>query len=261
MSTDFSLANRAVLVTGVNGVLGQRIASEILEDGGSIIGTDLQQESVRGVWADQAGPRFTYYPCDFSSSSSIERLGESLRSNFAVIDGIVHNAALVGSSKLLGWRGSFLEQSPQIWQEALQVNLTAPFQLSQEIHGLLAASSSPSIVAVSSIYGLLGPDWSLYEGTDMSNPAAYAASKGGLISLARWLAGTLGPTIRVNSLVLGGIQRDQPESFVRAYEEKTILGRMAREKDAVGAILFLLSGASEYITGQTLVVDGGYSVK
>jgi NAD(P)-dependent dehydrogenase (short-subunit alcohol dehydrogenase family) len=125
---------------------------------------------------------------------------------------------------------------------------------------LLKKSLSPSIVSIGSIYGILGPDWGLYEGLEMGNPAGYAASKGGMIQLTRWLATTLAPHIRANSVSPGGIERLQPEEFVDAYVAKTPLGRMASEQDIVGAIVFLLSDASAYVTGQNLIVDGGFSV-
>ena len=116
-----------------------------------------------------------------------------------------------------------------------------------------------AIINVASIYGQLGPDWSLYEGTQMANPAAYAASKGGLIQLTRWLATTLSPTVRVNAISPGGVKRGQPQAFVERYEARTPLARMAQEQDFKGAIGFLASDLSEYMTGQILNVDGGFS--
>ena len=123
----------------------------------------------------------------------------------------------------------------------------------------LVESDGASIVNIGSIYGMLGPDWGLYEGTAMSNPAAYGASKGALIQLTRWLATTIAPKIRVNIVSPGGIFRDQPNSFVKKYEERTPLGRMANENDFSGAILFLASDLSRYVTGQNIIVDGGWS--
>jgi NAD(P)-dependent dehydrogenase (short-subunit alcohol dehydrogenase family) len=114
---------------------------------------------------------------------------------------------------------------------------------------------------MASIYGLIGPDWGLYEGLDMGNPVAYAASKGGLIQLTRWLASTLAPAVRVNSVSPGGIERGQAEEFVRRYLQKTPLAKMATEKDVVASTVFLLSDASRQITGQNIVVDGGLSVQ
>ena len=112
---------------------------------------------------------------------------------------------------------------------------------------------------VASIYGLVGPDWRLYEGTEIGNPAAYSASKGGLLQLTRWLATTLAPDVRVNSITPGGVFRDTPEPFLSRYLSRTPLGRMATEEDFKGAIAYLASDLSAYVTGQNLVVDGGWT--
>ena len=112
---------------------------------------------------------------------------------------------------------------------------------------------------IGSIYGDLGPDWRIYEGTQLANPAAYSASKGGLIQLTRWLATTIAPKIRVNTISPGGIYRGQPKDFVERYASKTPLGRMATEDDIRGAIGYLSSDLSRYVTGQNLKIDGGWS--
>jgi NAD(P)-dependent dehydrogenase (short-subunit alcohol dehydrogenase family) len=142
----------------------------------------------------------------------------------------------------------------------MEVNLTAVFDLSKGLSTLLKESKSGSIVNIASIYGMYGPDWSLYQGTSMSNPAAYAASKGGLIQLTRWLATTVSPEVRVNAVSPGGIFRGQPEEFVKRYEARTPLGRMASEEDFRGAIAYLTSDLSRFVTGQVLNVDGGWGV-
>jgi NAD(P)-dependent dehydrogenase (short-subunit alcohol dehydrogenase family) len=120
-------------------------------------------------------------------------------------------------------------------------------------------SIGASIVNISSIYGLLGPDWRLYAETNMGNPAAYSASKGGLIQFTRWLSTTLAPSVRVNAICPGGIFRNQPGSFIAKYEYKTPMARMAKEEDFKGALGFLASDLSSYVTGQSLNVDGGWS--
>jgi NAD(P)-dependent dehydrogenase (short-subunit alcohol dehydrogenase family) len=111
-----------------------------------------------------------------------------------------------------------------------------------------------------SIYGMVGPKWDLYEGTSMGNPAAYGASKGGLLQLTRYLATTMAPSVRVNMITPGGIFREQPQAFVHRYEAGVPLGRMASEEDLKGAVAYLASDLSAYMTGQNLVVDGGWTV-
>ena len=113
---------------------------------------------------------------------------------------------------------------------------------------------------IGSIYSLLGPDMKIYSGTSMGNPAAYGASKGGLLQLTRYLATTLAPDVRVNMITPGGVFRAQPTAFVDRYEANVPLGRMAAEEDLKGAVAYLASDLSAYVTGQNLVVDGGWSV-
>jgi NAD(P)-dependent dehydrogenase (short-subunit alcohol dehydrogenase family) len=153
----------------------------------------------------------------------------------------------------------FERQLPESWRRALEVNLTAPFVLVQAAAEALAASGHGSVINISSIYGLTGPDWRLYEGTTMGNPAAYAASKGGLIQMTRWLATTMAPKVRVNAIAPGGVFRDTPEPFLTRYISRTPLARMATEEDFKGAVAYLASDLSAYVTGQCLAVDGGWT--
>ena len=132
--------------------------------------------------------------------------------------------------------------------------------MAQKLMPLMKSSDNASIINIGSIYAKLAPDYSIYEGTNMHNPAAYGASKAGLIHLTKWLAATLGPEIRVNAISPGGIYRQQDEQFVRRYTHKTVLKRMATEEDIVPAMIFLASDNARYITGQNLVIDGGYSI-
>jgi NAD(P)-dependent dehydrogenase (short-subunit alcohol dehydrogenase family) len=143
---------------------------------------------------------------------------------------------------------------------ALEVNLTAPFILTQACAPMLTVSGHGSVINIGSIYGIVGPYKSLYAGTTLGNPAAYAASKGGLLQLTRWLATMLAPDVRVNAITVGGVWRNQPEDFHRRYKKKTPLNRMAVEEDLKGAVAFLASDLSAYVTGHNLVVDGGWTI-
>jgi NAD(P)-dependent dehydrogenase (short-subunit alcohol dehydrogenase family) len=147
----------------------------------------------------------------------------------------------------------------EVWRRALDVNLTAVFVLTQACAAALRASGHGSVIVFGSTYGVVGPDWRIYAGTDMGNAAGYAASKGGAIQLSRWLATTLAPDVRVNALTPGGVARDQPQSFQDAYAARTPLGRMAAEEDYKGAAVFLASDLSRYVTGHNLIVDGGWT--
>ncbi len=245
------LSGRVALVTGAAGHLGQLFCRVLLEQGATVYGVDrpaaLHQlpAGVRALGVELAAPE------------AIAQIAEIL-ATAGRLDILINNAAFVGTDAHPGWGVPFEQQSVETWRNCLEVNLTVPFALVQRLTPLLRASGHGAVVNVGSIYGEMGPDWSLYDGTTMANPAAYGASKGGLHQLTRWLATTLAPDIRVNTLVPGGIFRQQPESFVAAYSKRTPLGRMAHEEDMAGALLYLCSDLSAYVTGHALPVDGGW---
>jgi len=225
-----SLKNRTAIITGGAGHLGRAFCETLSE-----LGADLLQKQ------------------------SIIDTCHKIEKKYDCIDILVNNAAYVGTSNLKGWAVPFEEQSTDCWTDALQVNLTAMFELSHALNPAMKKSKHSSIVNVSSIYGLCGPDMGLYEGTKMGNPAAYAASKGGVIQLTRWLATTLAPIIRVNTITPGGVERGQNEDFQNAYIKRTPMGRMATEEDLKGALAYLASDLSAYVTGQNIIVDGGWT--
>lgn len=176
------------------------------------------------------------------------------------MDVLVNDAAFVGASDLPGWATEFEQETVETWRRALEVNLTAAFDLSKGFAALLASSRSGAIINIASIYGMHGPDYSLYAGTKMGNRTAYAASKGGLIQLTRCLATKLAPRVRVNAISLGEIQRGQPAAFVQRYVARTRLARMATEDDFRGAVTLFATDLPRYATGQNLAVDGGWGV-
>jgi NAD(P)-dependent dehydrogenase (short-subunit alcohol dehydrogenase family) len=253
-----SLAGRVGVITGGAGHLGKAMAQALVELGATIVLVDRDRETVDAC-AQEIGGRCCGFQTDLEQDASRRKLADHISERFGHIDILINNAAFVGTSGLGGWAVPFVDQSIDTWRRALEVNLTAPFHLAQLFHPLMATSGNGSIINIGSIYGLLGPDWSMYDGTSMGNPAAYAASKGGLIQLTRWLSTTLAPQIRVNSVSPGGIERGQPPSFVDKYKERTPLARMGREEDFMGVIGFLASDASAWVTGQDFTIDGGWS--
>ena len=196
---------------------------------------------------------------DLEDESSYAGLSDTLAQAFGRLDILVNNAAFAGDAGLTGWAVPFEEQSAATWRRALEVNLTAAFELTRLLAPMLRKSGKGSVVNMASIYGVAAPDFSLYEGTAMGNPAAYGASKGGLIQLTRYLSTALAPHVRVNAISPGGVRRGQPEEFQERYCERTPLGRMGREEDFKGAMAYLASDLSEYVTGQNLLVDGGWT--
>ncbi|MBL8421277.1 MAG: SDR family oxidoreductase [Dechloromonas sp.] len=255
------LKGRTALITGAAGALGRVIADTLAELGVDLYLVDLPGaglEDLSGEVESRWGARATGLQCDLECSEQRRQLIERVRADKRGLNILINNAAFVGTSELQGWSVPFEQQSLDTWRRAVEVNLTAVFELCQGFTPALRAAAGGNIVNMASIYGEHGPDWRLYEGTAMGNPAAYGASKGGLIQLTRWLATTLAPHVRVNSISPGGISRGQREEFVARYEARTPLGRMATEDDFRGAIAFLASDLSSYVTGHNLSVDGGW---
>lgn len=258
-----SLKGRRALITGATGGIGRVIALTLAELGADLLLVD-RPGSVYGPLVQEIDHAWRVnvqtFDCDLEVEGDRHRLVESVRQQDGGLDVLVNNAAFVGTSDLPGWITDFDQQTVVTWRRALEVNLTAAFDLSKGFASLLKGSSGGSIINIGSIYGSYGPDHSLYAGTRMGNPAAYAASKGGLIQLTRWLATTLAPRVRANAISPGGVFRNQPKVFVERYEARTPLARMASEDDFRGAIAYLASDLSLYFTGQDLAVDGGWSV-
>ncbi len=241
-----NLKKKIIIITGSNGVLGKFLAKSLKKLSKQLILIDKNDKN-QNSFGD-------YYQCNFEHDFEIENLINLIKKKYKKIDSIINNAAMVGDN---------IEKkkfSSQEWQKCLSINLTSIYQISIGLENILVKSSDPSIVNISSIYGVIGPDKEIYRGTSHFNPASYSASKGGLNSLTRWLAGNLNKKIRVNSISLGGVLRKQSKIFINKYSKKTIMGRMAKNQDLVGPVLFLISTESSYITGQNLLVDGGYSI-
>lgn len=252
-----SLDGRVALVVGGGGHIGAGVCEALAELGAAVAIADVGEERAAAVAAEL--PQASAHVVDLRDESETRALVQAVVARWGALDVLVHCAAYVGTTQRAGWNVPFAEQSVEAWDAAFRVNLTSAFVLAQEARPALERSGAGSLVLMSSIYGALGPDLRLYAGTSMHNPTAYGASKGALIQLGRSLATQLAPRVRVNVVSPGGIARGQPASFVEAYEARTPLGRMGTEEDLKGAVAFLASGLSRYVTGQNLMVDGGWS--
>jgi len=258
-----NMKNRVALITGGAGHIGSAICDALAECCADIVIIDCNKELCAEKCeqlTQDYGVTATPLVIDLANEKKLRKVPETVLKQFGSLDVLVNCAALVGTSALKGWGVDFRNQDADTWRRALEINLTVPFILTQTCADALARSHHGSVINISSIYGINGPDMQLYEGTPMGNPAAYAASKGGLIQLTRWLATVLAPDVRVNAITLGGVYRGQPEMFHTKYVKRTPLQRMAMEEDIKGAALFLASDLSAYVTGQNLVVDGGFTV-
>ena len=258
-----NLNGRRALITGAAGGLGKVFAETLASLGADLILVDLANTQLKEFAAEleiQWSVNVQTIECDLEVQDQRNQLIAEVLASGKELGILVNNAALVGTSDLAGWAVPFEEQSIDTWRRAIEVNLTAVFDLCQGLTPLLNATQNASIINIASIYGLNAPDWSLYEGTSLGNPAAYGVSKGGLIQLTRWLSTTLAPNVRVNAISPGGIFRNQPEEFDKKYSSRTPLNRMATENDFRGAIVFLATDMSRYVTGQVISVDGGWGV-
>lgn len=259
----FGLADRHVLVTGANGRIGIAICELLSSLRCNLIIVDLDENNLKNLTSSltsKFGNEIDYRVCDLEIESERNSLLGFVKENYEQLNAVINNAAFVGKSNLKGWSTKFSEQSLETWRRAIEVNLTSIFHLCQGLFPILEHSTGASIVNIASIYGMYGPDWRLYQNTSMGNPAAYAASKGGLIQLTRWLSTTIAPNIRVNSVAPGGILADQPESFIQEYVGRVPLKRMTMPDDVANAVVFLASDFSKYITGEIISVDGGWGI-
>jgi NAD(P)-dependent dehydrogenase (short-subunit alcohol dehydrogenase family) len=258
-----NLKGRRAMITGATGGLGKVMVDTLAELGADLVLVDRPGSDFGSLSAnltERWGIKVEHQVCDLEQQVQRTDLMAWLKSSDQGLNILINNAAFVGNSDLQGWGVPFEQQTVETWRRALEVNLTAVFDLCQGLTPLLKTAEGANIINIASIYGMYGPDWSLYEGTSISNPAAYGASKGGLIQFTRWLATTSAPCVRVNAISPGGVFRNQSEVFVRRYGEKTPLGRMASEDDFRGVTAYLASDMSKYVTGQNLHVDGGWGV-
>lgn len=257
-----SLKGRRALLTGGAGHVGAAFADTLVELGArvAILDRDARACEARAERLSRRRPGAAIAaPCDLADEASTRAAARSAVRRLGGLDILVHAAGYVGTSTLPGWAEPFERQSAEAFEAALRVNLVSAFVLAQETKAALSRSGKGSVILVSSIYGVCGGDASLYEGTKMANPAGYGASKAGLLQLTRQLATTLAPRVRVNAISPGGILRGQPPAFLRRYERRTPLRRLAREEDLTGALGYLASDLSAYVTGQNLLVDGGWT--
>jgi NAD(P)-dependent dehydrogenase (short-subunit alcohol dehydrogenase family) len=257
------LQGRRAVITGATGEIGKQISITLAELGCDLVlvdrpGSDF--DSLKKRLSGTSSVEVKSLDCDLEDHSARKWLVAWLNEQDDDIDILINNAAFVGTSGLEGWVCEFEQQTVETWSRALEVNLTAVFDLCKGLTPKLQANGNGSIINIASIYGVNGPDYSLYEWLDMGNPAAYAASKGGLVQLTRWLSTTVAPEVRVNCVSPGGVLRGQPKEFIERYQARTPLGRMATEEDFKGVIAFLASDLSAYVTGQNIIVDGGWTV-
>jgi NAD(P)-dependent dehydrogenase (short-subunit alcohol dehydrogenase family) len=264
----FDIDGRVAVVTGAAGILGRRFCHGLAEFGATVCVVDLDRaacEAVARELSEQHPVAAMALPCDVTDPAQVEAVAAAAEAQFGGIDILLNNAASKGRS-LDAFFAPIEEFSIETWRDIMAVNLDGMFLMAQAVgRRMLARQKGGSIVQTASIYGIMGPDSRIYEGShylgrQINTPAVYSASKAGVIGLTRHLATCWGSEgIRVNSLTPGGVESGQNEVFSQRYSARVPLGRMADGDDLVGAVIYLASDASRYVTGQNLVVDGGLS--
>lgn len=263
----FSLDGKVAVVTGAVGLIGKEHSKALSEAGATVYACDLNDEAVRD-FAESSGERVIGHKLDVTSKESITVLRDSILKEHGHIDILVNNAAI---NDMFENPASALEQSKfenyplEMWKKSLEVNVTGTFLCAQILGNEMAKQGKGSIINVASTYGITAPNQSIYinENGEQTffKSAAYPATKGAVISFTRFLAAYWGNKgVRVNTLSPGGVENNQQDFFIKNYSELTPLGRMAKADDYKGAVVFLASDASSYMTGTNLVVDGGWTI-
>lgn len=241
------LKDKIVIVTGGNGLLGRSIVEKISQEGGFCINVDINNETVDDL---------STIKCDVTSEKSVNECLYLINSKYERIDGLVNNAY----PRTSDWGDKFENIKLNSWQSNVDSQLNSCFYFIQQCSKYMLTFKAGSIINMASVYGMVGPDFDVYNGTSMTMPAAYSAIKGGLINFTRYLASYFGPdNIRVNAVSPGGIFDHQNSSFVAKYTSKVPMRRMGMPDDISPLIVFLLSEESKYITGQNIAVDGGWT--
>jgi NAD(P)-dependent dehydrogenase (short-subunit alcohol dehydrogenase family) len=260
----FSVRDRVVVVTGGMGRLGRRFTSALVERGARVAVLDLGL--ARGADHRWPADRVMLLEADVTRKPSLEAALATITETWEVPFGLVNNAALDSPPQAPVEENGPFESYPEAsWDKVMEVNVKGVFLTSQVVGGAMARAGRGSIVNISSIYGMVSPDQRIYEyrrarGQQFFKPVAYSASKSALLNMTRYLATYWARSgVRVNTMTLAGVFADQDQGFLEGYTQKVPLGRMATEDEYDGALVFLLSEASRYMTGSNLVIDGGWT--
>ncbi|MCH8491380.1 MAG: SDR family oxidoreductase [Oceanicaulis sp.] len=239
--------NDVVIVTGGSGLIGRAIVKCLSERSNTVINFDLRESSDLNC---------EFVLCDITSQKSVKDGIDAVLAKHHRIDGLVNNAY----PRTKDWGTAFDELTAESWQQNVDMQLNSVFFITQQVLFQMKKQNRGSVVNIASIYGVVGNDQTIYEGTKISTPAPYSAIKGGLINFTRYLAGLYGQyNVRINCVSPGGIIDSQDPKFVAAYEHKVPMKRMGTPEDIASPVAFLLSEGALYITGQILIVDGGWT--
>lgn len=263
MTKRFSLEDRVIAVTGAAGILGAVFCKELLSCGAKVLAIDHDGMALaRMVGQIEDTSMLTTYCVDIRDRSQVADVRRQAENIFGPISGLLNNAA----TKSPNFFEPFETFPVEDWDHVMSVNLTGSVVCAQEFGGQMAQRGSGSIVNVLSIYGIAAPDQRIYEGSEylgraINTPAVYSASKAGLWGLTVYLSSYWGACgVRVNALTPGGVYSGQNETFVKRYSSRVPMNRMGASDDLCGALVYLMSDSSGYVTGQNIVIDGGLTV-
>ncbi|MCK9276306.1 MAG: SDR family oxidoreductase [Syntrophales bacterium] len=262
----FDLSGKKAVVTGGAGILGRHFCAGLAESGATVAVVDVQEsealEFAKSL-TDRYGGSHIGVGCDVSNLSSVTTMLKEIVEKFGEIN-ILHNNAAGKSDDLDAFFAPFEQYSLGQWRQIMSVNLEGMFLVAQSVgKQMIAQGKGGSIIQTASIYGVMAPDHRIYEGSfylgrKINTPAVYTASKAAVIGLTKYLATYWADKgIRVNTLTPGGTESGQNDEFKRLYSARIPMNRMAHAYEMVGALLYLASDASSYVTGQNIIVDGG----
>jgi NAD(P)-dependent dehydrogenase (short-subunit alcohol dehydrogenase family) len=242
----FRLEGKCVVVTGSCGLLGKEMCMYLQQAGATVVGIDIVSQPESDL----------YIKADLTQEEELRRSIAKVLVSQGKIDGWINNAY----PRTSDWAKKVEDIDMASWRSNVDMQMNSYFMCSRLVLQEMAKFGRGSVVNMSSIYGVVGPDFSIYSGTSMTMPAAYAAIKGGVINMTRYLASYFGPSgLRVNCISPGGIEDRQPDPFIENYCNKVPLRRMGTPKDIAPSVVFLMSDEAAYITGHNLMVDGGWT--
>lgn len=258
----FDLTSKVCLITGGAGLLGSAFVKAAAQHGAKVAIADIDEEKGKSlaevIKKETGNQEVVFQKCDITKIADAQNALDQTLKKFGKIDALVNSAY----PRNANYEKKFEDVSYEDFCENINLHLGGYFLMSQLAAKKMMAQNYGNIINISSIYGSSSPKLEIYEGTNMTTTPQYSATKAGIINLTKYLASYLAKyNIRVNAISPGGVLAGQPEIFVQKYSEKVILGkRMANTDDLTGALIFLLSDASKYITGQNIVVDGGFTL-
>ncbi|EIJ80536.1 short chain dehydrogenase [Bacillus methanolicus PB1] len=264
----FDLTGKTAIVTGGAGILGRHFCSGLADAGANVAVVDVNIDEAKKV-AHHINSNYKGHAvaihCDVTDEKSIKTMVSEVLNKFGEIN-ILHNNAAGKSNNLDKFFANFEDYDLNQWKEIMDTNITSMFLIAKEVGKVMKKQGKGgSIIQTSSVYGILAPDQRIYEGSfylgrKINTPAIYAASKAGVVGFTKYLATYWAKDgIRVNTITPGGVESGQNDIFRQNYSNRVPLGRMAYPEEIVGALIFLASDASSYVTGQNIVVDGGLS--